>query len=79
MAAVAPADGPELVLGLVAPVGVDLPAVATALRTALHTVNYEALEVNVIDAAVALGKWPLADDPRYDQRANARMTFGDRR
>lgn len=77
MAAVAPADGPELVLGLVAPVGVDLPAVAAALRTALHTVNYEALEVNVIDAAVALGKWTFANEPRYDQRANARMTFGN--
>src|SRR5213078_577545 len=77
MAAVAPADGPELVLGLVAPVGVDLSAVAAALRMALHTVNYEALEVNVIDAAVALGKWPLANEPRYDQRANARMTFGN--
>lgn len=71
-------DGPELVLGLVAPVGVDLPAVAAALRSALQTVNYEAIEINVIDAAVSLGKWTLDDEPRSDLRANARMTFGNK-
>jgi cytidine deaminase len=62
---------------LVAPVGVDLHAVAGALRSALHTVSYEAIEINVIDAAAALGTWPFNDPPRYDERANARMTFGN--
>lgn len=75
--ATASPDGPELVLGLVAPVGVDLHAVAAALRSALHAVSYEAIEINVIDAAAALGKWSLKDEPRYDERANARMTFGN--
>lgn len=64
-------------LGLAAPVGVDLHAVAAALRSALHAVSYEAIEINVIDAAAALGKWSLSDEPRYDERANARMTFGN--
>jgi deoxycytidylate deaminase len=77
MVALAPPDGPELVLGLVAPVGVDLRAVTAALRSALHTVGYEAIDVNVIDAAAALGRWKLNDEPRYDIRANARMTFGN--
>lgn len=71
-------DGPELVLGLVAPIGVDLAAVATALRSALCFVSYEAIEINVIDAAVALDRWPLNDEPRYDSRASARMTFGNK-
>lgn len=76
MATLAP-DGPELVLGLVAPVGVDLRAVVAALRSALHAVNYETIEINVIDAAAALGKWSLDDKSRYDERAQARMTFGN--
>src|SRR3984885_2729303 len=76
MATAAP-DGPELVLGLVAPVGVDLRAVVAALRSALHAVNYETIEINVIDAAAALGKWSLDDKSRYDERAQARMTFGN--
>ena len=57
MVAIPQPVGPELVLGLVAPVGVDLPAVAAAFRSALHSVSYEALEVNVIDAAATLGYW----------------------
>jgi len=75
--ATASPDGAELALGLVAPVGVDLYAVAGALRSALHTVSYETIEINVIDAAAALGTWPFRDPPRYDERANARMTFGN--
>jgi cytidine deaminase len=77
MVAIPQPVGPELVLGLVAPVGVDLPAVAAALRSALHSVSYEALEVNVIDAAATLGRWTRPDEPRYDHRVNARMTFGN--
>ena len=77
MVASFPSDGPELVLGLVAPVGVELPAVAAALRGALLSVNYEALGVNVIDAAAGLGRWTLPDETRYDRRVDTRMTFGD--
>lgn len=76
--AAATAKGPELILGLVAPVGVDLSRVAAALRSALETVGYEALDVNVIDAAAALGVWSLPAETRYDRRAHARMTFGNK-
>lgn len=31
----------------------------------------------MIDAAVALGHWSLAPEPRYDRRVHARMTFGN--
>lgn len=45
MASLPDADGPELVLGLVAPVGVDLSGVTGVLRAALLTVSYDAIDV----------------------------------
>jgi deoxycytidylate deaminase len=71
--------GPELVLGLVAPVGVSLSEVADELKTALLAVSYTVKDVNVINAAAALSilGWTLNRTNSYDGIISDRMDFGN--
>jgi cytidine deaminase len=70
-------EGPELVIGLVAPVGVNLDEVVGEIRTALLAVDYCTEVVNVIDAAAELNIWPLPQASSHDLRIGHRMTFGN--
>lgn len=72
-----PADG-ELLVGLVAPIGVDLDAVAEALVRALDSVEYQAFLVRFTDVLTGLGG-EFADVPGgpLDDRYNRLMDLGN--
>jgi deoxycytidylate deaminase len=70
--------GPEIVIGLVGALGADLTAVSEALRRALATVDYEAIEINLLDLVAPLGPWKLKPETRADRAMAARMDCGNR-
>jgi len=72
-------EGPELVIGLVAPIGVDLDVVENAIENALATVNYTVKRIGLIrELTSAWAKWQqrIPDRP-LDERYRLRMDAGD--
>lgn len=70
--------GAELVLGLVGPVGVDLPSVVKDLFECLRKYRYEAQEIHVSDLIGNLVEIPAHDRHSEYARAAALMTAGNR-
>jgi len=64
----APIEGPELVFGLVAPIGTDLRAVADELAKQLETVGYHAEQIHVTDSLKEFPRaFRLKDTPTEDK------------
>ncbi len=72
-------SGPELVLGLISPVGADLTAVADALQTKLGRVGYRTIEIrvsNLIPSVKAFGEYADKDYASDFDRINDLMAAG---
>jgi len=76
--ALTPMPDPELVFGLVGPIGTDLRLVATALEQELSRVGYQSVHVHVTDAFKQIeGEFELADRPT-EKRYRSYMDAGNR-
>jgi len=73
-----PDAGEEIVFALVGAIGTDLKAASLALAKALADVRYRAVDINVIDLAIALPQWSASEERSYDKRMHARMDCGNR-
>jgi len=70
--------GPEIVVGLVGAVGADLDAIISVLRKALSAVDYQGIEVNVLDVIVSTGRWALTPTHAADAEMAEKMNLGNR-
>jgi deoxycytidylate deaminase len=68
--------GPELVIGLVGPIGVDLDAVASALQQAFERVSYQARQLRLIE--LLPGVIEASARASMDRRYRDRMDAGNR-
>jgi cytidine deaminase len=70
-------DGPELVLGLIGPVGCDLDQLTNWLKNALSSVSYESRDVRLIGLVLEFEDWQNTPTSPFHERAHARMTAGN--
>jgi len=70
--------GPEIMIGLVGPVGVDFDQVVAVLREVLSSVHYTCEEIRLSQLLHDLGRWPSLEKPMFeDERIHAHMDAGN--
>ena len=71
--------GPELVIGLIGLIGVDLDSVARDLERELSKVGYRTLPpINLIDQVLLYPLWSKTPKTPYDARIDAKMDAGNK-
>ncbi|MGA7743875.1 MAG: deaminase [Polyangia bacterium] len=73
-----PAKGrPELVVGLVGAIGLDLGGIEVALDRAFHEVEYRTSSIHLIDVVLEFQRWKPAANLPYADLAGQKMDAGD--
>jgi deoxycytidylate deaminase len=71
-------DNPELIIGLVGPIGVDLDAIVTYLEKSLRAVNYEAKTIHLTRLMGDMFPEWAFEDETYPARYNSLIENADR-
>lgn len=71
------ARGPELVIGLVGPLGVPMDQLEHVIQIALEQVGYVSHPIHLIGLAAALQEAPAIDDTHYQNSATSKMDLGN--
>jgi cytidine deaminase len=72
-----PPARPEVVVGLIAPLGVDLDMLVGALDVAFKSVSYKTVRISLIEPVLQFDPWDHTPASPYTERYNARMTAGN--
>src|SRR5450631_2074562 len=70
-------DGPEVVIGLIGPLGVDLGMLTSELTAAFSSVKYTTRVINVIEGVLQYEPWERTPSSPYCEKYNARMDAGN--
>lgn len=68
---------PELVVGLIAPLGVDLDMLSAELRSAFTSVGYRSFPISLIDPVLEYEPWDKTPKAPFADRYNGRMDAGN--
>jgi cytidine deaminase len=69
--------GPEVVAGLIGPIGVDLDVLTSELESAFRSVSYKNRSVSLIAPVLEYEPWDKTSTEPYDVRYNGRMDAGN--
>lgn len=70
-------DGPELFVGLISPIGVDLRVLVDELQTAFRSVSYNAKIISLIEPVLEYPDWKNTPLSPLDLRYHSRMDAGN--